>query len=426
MKIVKSQLLVIFVLLISIIGCSNIQPPYTLAKYSNDSLAIKGENNSLCFWNSIKDKFELTSHNKAITDKLTLHYIKEYTKNNAYNIKGLINKSSPYLFYVAKELEDRNMPAEIIFLPMVESAYDINAHSNMGALGIWQLSKDTAARYGLTQDSWYEGRKDIYESTYAALNYLEFLYKNFDNDWLLALAAYNAGEGRVAGAIKKNKKNGLGTKFEDLKLPSQTIHHVPKILAISHIIKNNARYNFTLPNVTNTPVLKKVDIDDQIDLNVVAKLSGLPLAQVKKHNPGLKKHTTHPEAPKHISLPVVNASKFEANILSLAKNEYIKSMPYTIQIGDSLSMLAEKNHTSIEAIIKLNNMSNNNIVIGKNIIIPIGTNKNMPNDRKFHLIKTGDSLIKIAKEHDTSVKTLMAINNLHNHNIVLGKTLFIT
>lgn len=423
---IKLQILITFIFTIGIMGCNSLPKPQALNKYKNDNIISK-KKKSDSFWDDAKLKFEITDYSKAISDELTKHYIKSYTKGDAYNLKSLINKSSNYLYFVAQEVEARNMPMEIIFLPMVESAYDTNALSNMGAVGMWQLGKVTADRYGITQDHWFEGRRDVHASTEAALNYLEFLYKTFDNDWLLALAAYNAGEGRVSRAIAKNKSKGLSTSFWDLKLPSQTVHHVPKILALAHIIKNNSKYDISLPHIDNSPIIKKVSLDNQIDLHVVAKLSGLPVEQIKKYNTGHKKHSTHPEIPGHISLPVENARKFEAKVLTLAKNEYIKTKPYVVNPGDSLSKIAQANKTTVASIMSLNKMKNSTIRQGKEILIPINNNKEINKDlnRKYHIVKPGDSLIKIAKRNDTSVKKLMAMNNLPNHNIVIGKKLYL-
>lgn len=424
------------ILITTIFGCSNVTSnahSQTANKFvaispKSDVIATKSHQDAMQkddFWYDVQKNFKIADYDSASDNRLVNHYISQYTKNSAHNLSRLINKSTPYLYHVAKELEKRDMPTDLIFLPMIESAYDSHAKSNQGALGLWQLARVTADRFGVTFDNWYDGRKDPHESTDAALDYLQFLYETFDNDWLLALAAYNSGEGRVKQAIRRNKKEGLPIGFWDLKLPKQTIHHVPKLLAIAHIVKNNHLYPLELPIIQNKPQFKKVDLDKQIDLLVISRLSKVPVSEIKKLNPGHKKHATHPERPHHITLPFDSALGFESKLANLDECEYIASKLHTIKHGDNLSTLAANNHTSVSEIIKLNKLKNETIVVGKEILIPVGRVKIKPDMSGYHLVKAGDNLISIAKENNTTVKKLMTLNNLKDHNIIIGKKLVI-
>lgn len=175
-----------------------------------------------------------TKHNKLIS-----YYILFYLKDN--QLTKIINRSKHFLHYILTELKKKNLPSELALLPIIESTYRPQAISNKGASGIWQISYVTGKRYGVV-DSSKDDRADLYASTQVALKYLEFLYKRFDQDWLLALAAYNAGEGRISQAIKRNQSVGKSTNYWDLNLPSQTQHYVPKLLALSIIFNNPEQF----------------------------------------------------------------------------------------------------------------------------------------------------------------------------------------
>ena len=186
--------------------------------------------------------------------KLISYYIHAYSKDN--QLAKLINRSKYFLQHVIMELKKRNLPKELALLPIVESAYRPLAVSNKGAYGIWQISYITGKRYGLicTKEdlrSERDPRSDLKASTNAALTYLEFLYERFDNDWLLALAAYNAGEGRISRAIKSNKFIGKNTDYWTLCLPKQTKHYIPKLLALSIIFNNPKQFGLDLTTIIN-------------------------------------------------------------------------------------------------------------------------------------------------------------------------------
>lgn len=145
--------------------------------------------------------------------------------------------ASPHLHYILEQVEKRKLPGELVLLPMLESNFQPQAISNRGAVGLWQFMPSTGRQFGLKQHAGYDGRKDVKASTKAALNYLEYLHKKFNYDWLLALAAYNAGEGTVERAIKRNKKAGKPTTFWFLKLPKETREYVPKFLALTQMVR---------------------------------------------------------------------------------------------------------------------------------------------------------------------------------------------
>ena len=174
-------------------------------------------------------------------------------------VERIFRRGKPYLAYILSEVQKRNFPTEIVLLPFVESGYDPFAYSHGRAAGMWQFIPGTGKMYGLKQDWWYDGRRDVVASTQAALDYLDYLQQQFDGDWLLAMAAYNSGSGTVSKAIRKNRKAGKPTDFWHLQLPQETAAYVPKLLAISNIVRRPAKYNVSLAPIELAPTFTVVD-----------------------------------------------------------------------------------------------------------------------------------------------------------------------
>lgn len=205
------------------------------------------KNNKNFYFNDNITLFTKKYINASLKNKLIAYYINEYTKNN--ELSKLLKRSKNVLKYVLVQLQQRNLPKELALLPIIESSYHQLAVSNKGATGIWQISNITGKRYGLIISNsihYIDHRFDIIISTDAALSYLTFLHKTFNNDWLLAIAAYNAGEGRILRAIKKNVINGKNPNYWTLILPKETIHYVPRLLALVIIFNNPQKYGLDL------------------------------------------------------------------------------------------------------------------------------------------------------------------------------------
>lgn len=235
-----------------------------------------------------------------------------YASNPLY-MQRVLQRAEPFLYYILEETEKRKLPAELVLLPIVESAYQPFAYSHGRAAGIWQFIPATGKAYGLKQNWWYDGRRDIYASTEAALNYLEQLNKMFKGDWMLALAAYNSGSGTVRRAIKRNKKQNRPTDFWHLQLPKETRAYVPKLLALKELIANPEKYALSLHFIANTPGFKQVKITTQIDLALAAKLAEIDLKTLYNYNPGFNRWATDPDGPHTLLLPIKAADTFETN-----------------------------------------------------------------------------------------------------------------
>jgi membrane-bound lytic murein transglycosylase D len=209
-----------------------------------------------------------------------------YRKHPQY-FKRVQERAEPYLHFILEEAEKRSMPTELVLLPVVESAFQPFAYSPGRAAGLWQFIPSTGRMYGLHQNWWYDGRRDVMASTRAALDYLQSLSKQFDGDWNLALASYNAGAGNVRRAIRKNKKKNLPTDYWSLKLPKETMTYVPRLLAISQVFANAHEIGLTLKPIANEPQLAEVRIDNQIDLAKAADMAGLTIEELYQLNPAL-------------------------------------------------------------------------------------------------------------------------------------------
>ena len=222
-------------------------------------------------WKRIEAGFKLESQeNKREQD-----YLKWYQSRPEY-VERMIERSSKYLYHVVEEVEKRNMPMEIALLPMIESAYNPVAKSRQKAVGMWQFISSTGRLYGLEQNWWQDKRRNVIQSTSAALDYLEKLHQTFGS-WELALAAYNAGEGRIKRAIIKNTKRKQKTDYYSLDLPRETKNYVPKLLAVKKIIMEPEKFQLFIQNIPDTPYFKVVNIPDEIDAVVAANMAKISL-----------------------------------------------------------------------------------------------------------------------------------------------------
>jgi membrane-bound lytic murein transglycosylase D len=272
-------------------------------------------------------------------------YIDWYAKHQAY-LDRVAERARPFLYDIVQEIEARGMPMEIALLPIVESAFQPFAYSPGRAAGIWQFIPATGKHYGLKQNWWYDGRRDVPKATTAALDYLERLAKRFDGDWLLALASYNSGEGRVARAVKKNKKKGKPTDFWSLDLPKETEGYVPKLLAISAIVQNRKAHGITLTSIPDEPYLEQVDIGSQIDLALAAELAELPIETMYQLNPAYNRWATDPKGPHRLLLPIHKADAFREALTKVDKKNRVRWERHRIREGETLGHIARKFQTS--------------------------------------------------------------------------------
>ncbi len=366
-------------------------------------------------------------------------------KNNPEYLTRVSKRAQPFLYLVAEAVKKRNMPAEIALLPIVESAFQPYALSSGKASGIWQFIPTTGQRFKLKKNWWYDGHKDIVESSRAALDYLQKLHRKFDGDWLLAVAAYNCGEGRVARAISLNRKAGRSTRFWSLKLPKETRDYVPQLLGLAQVISKPEAYGIKLLPIPNHPIVANVGIGSQIDLALIAKLAKIDLQTIYDLNPAFNQWATSPNGPHQILLPISQQQKFKSRLTKLQKKQRLKIHRYKIKSGDTLSGIAKRHDSSTRAIQDVNNISGHLVAVGREILIPkpkqneiiytasrnrsrnIATNQvDVEEVTPLYIVQTGDSLWKIGHENNISSQQLSDWNKIAlNDRLLPGQQLII-
>lgn len=366
-----------------------------------------------------------------------------YAKHQSY-LDRVAKRAQPYMHYIIEELEAADMPMEIALLPIVESAFDPFAYSHGRASGMWQFVPGTGTRFGMKQNWWYDGRRDIIASTKGAIKYLKYLNKFFDGDWLLALAAYNSGEGRVQRAVKNNARRNMPTDFWSLDLPKETRAYVPKLLALANLVKRPNDFNVTLYEIENKSVISAVDIGSQIDLAKAAELAELSLEELQHLNPGYNRWATDPKGPHYLVIPRHKVALFEQGLAKLSKKERLAWQRYQIKHGDSLGKIAHKFNTDINVIKQVNNIRGSRIREGKHLLIPVASKsldayilskdqrlakkQNYPRGSKkqFHTVKSGDTFWDIARDYHVNYKKLAKWNGMAPRDTLkLGQKLVI-
>jgi len=391
-------------------------------------------------WDRLTNNFKLEHYAEQPSVQKQIRWYQSHQSH----LRRIAKRAAPYMYYILQEIEAHQMPGEIALLPILESAFDPFAYSEVGAAGLWQLMPRTARVIGLKQNWWYDGRRDIFASTNAALNYLKKLNNQFDHDWLLTLAAYDSGWGRVRRAMRRNAKKNKPTDFWSLNLPGETKIYLPRMLALAIIIKDPEQYGITLPAIKNQPYLVEVDTGSQIELSHAAKLADMTLDELYQLNPAFNRWATDPEGPHRLLLPTEKVETFKTALANVPTDQRVTWRKYTVKSGDNLEMIAKKFKTTVSILNTVNHLEHNKIFAGKDLLIPMETTtladyilrakekyfnlylKHLGPQKFTYKVKSGDTLSNIAVHYHVTVSQIRKWNHLKNNDYVRsGKKLTI-
>ena len=342
------------------------------------------------------------------------------------------SRAALYMQYIVEEVERRGMPMELALLPVIESAFEPYAYSRSRASGLWQFIPGTGKRFDLPQTWWYDGRRDVVESTRAALDYLQFLHDTFEGDWLLAIAGYNCGEGCVSRAVAKNRAAGRSIEFWDLRLPTETRAYVPKLLAMKRLVLSPDLFGIAFSPIPNEPYFAKVNLDKQIDLNLAAQLAGLTQEEIFELNPAFHRWATPPDGPFSLLLPLDAVELFNTNVAQLNADDLMRVTRHTVKKYETINMVAARYDANATQLRMLNKLESNFLSEGTELRVPLSRtdlpakvvraaalidaperSSRLNNKRQrpqVHVVRRGESISAIAKRNHMSVRQLLKIN----------------
>ena len=390
-------------------------------------------------WTRIRNGFALPN-----LDNDLVHEQEDWYANRPDYVKRMVTRSQRYLYYIVEEIEKRGLPSEIALLPMIESAYNPTAYSRSHASGIWQFIPSTGKHYGLQQDFWQDERRDVQAATQAALDYLEKLYDQFGS-WDLALAAYNWGEGAVARAIAKNDAKGLPTDYQSLTMPRETRYYVPKLQAVKNIIAAPAKFGLQLAVIANQPYFTSVQVPNNIDVKLAARLAEMPLDEFLSLNPAHNRPVIRADGGGTLLLPTEKAGVFAANLENHDK-PLVSWQTYTMKRGETIERVAAKFGTSAAYLREVNGFSTNrrmrithatllvpmrNLHGGGNLdgagVVTLALRNNAGSavapSARHHVVLRGDTLFSIAQRYGVGVDQLKSWNGLTSDQVNLGQRL---
>jgi membrane-bound lytic murein transglycosylase D len=366
-------------------------------------------------------------------------------EHNQDYMERVFQRGQRYLYHIITEVEARGMPLEFALLPVVESAYEPFAYSSGRAAGLWQFIPGTGVRFGLKRDWWYDGRRDVIESTRAALDYLQALHDQFDGDWLLAIAAYNVGENNVQRELDFNRAHGKPADFWHLRLPAETRAYVPKLLALKRLMAEPERYGLEFAPIPNEPYFAVIDTGSQIDLNIAAKLAGTSYDELIALNPGYNRWATDPDGPHRMLVPIDNADAFDAALKTLGPDDRVPYVSHEVKRNETLATIAKQYGVSSVVIAKINDIQGGKVTSGESLKIPQvsdqlsekvllaaarvdrpETDTGRKHTQIVYRVRAGETLSSIARRHGMPVSTLASLNNMNaGDTLVKGQRLVI-
>ena len=392
-------------------------------------------------WDRIRRGFKMPNLETRLAENRT----QWYASQGEY-LDRMAQRSRRYLFHIVEEIERRGMPTELALLPFVESAFQPEAISSAKAAGLWQFIPSTGKTYELTQNVWQDERRDVVESTRAALDYLQALYDMFD-DWHLALAAYNWGEGAVSRAIAKNRRAGKPTGYTNLRMPRETAYYVPKLQAIKNIVSEPERYGVALPRIDDAPYFFAVHGTRDIDVDTAARLAEMTPEEFRALNPAINRPVIVAAAGTKVLLPADKVELFHANLAAWEATGQPLSSWTTYKMGpnDTLAAIAKRAGISEEQLREANQVPPRyRLAPASTILIP--RDETMEDDissesldARFALVpesanlrkvtyrvRRGDTLHGVARRWKVDEKDIIVWNHLTAPTLFAGQRLELT
>lgn len=376
-------------------------------------------------WDRIRDNFSMTTEDGArVTQQV------EWFEAHPDYVQRLTERARRYLYYIVDEVEKRGMPGEVALLPIVESAFNPRALSSTKAAGMWQFMPATGKLYGMRQNWWYDARRDVVAATNGALDYLDKLHTQFGS-WDLALAAYNCGEGTVAHAIERNRRDGRPTDYASLTLPEETRDYVPKLLAAREVVSDPEAHGLSLANIPDEPYFTVVTTTRHIDLAVAARFARLPVSEFLALNPGYNRPLILAQGEQHILVPATVAEAFTAR-LNDPDAHLVSWRPHRLRRGESLASVASRYGMSSEEFKRVNGIAARRVVAGGGTVLVRdamadegdleGFSGNAASEAELappmetvtfsHRVRRGESLASIARRYSVGVASLRSWNRI--------------
>ena len=388
-------------------------------------------------WTRVRDGFKIPNMENSVVDE----NLAKYSKRPDY-LQRMANRSQKYLYHIIEEVTARGMPTEIALLPFVESAFVTNAKSRVKAAGLWQFMPATGKHYELDQTMWKDERYDVLQSTAAALTYLQRLHDEFD-DWPLAFAAYNWGEGNVRRAIKRNQSLGLPTDYMSLKMPAETRNYYPKLQAIKNIVQNPNDYGIKLPTIYNEPFFVQIFKDQDIDVKRAAKLAGMSHEEFSTLNPSFNRPVIVASHNHSMLMPTDKLDQFIENLVAYRTSGKPLSSwtTYRVQPEDTVAAIARKAHMTEAALREANQIpAGRRIKQGSLVLVSkssgLGNAEDISSDtidasfalaqdyrRVTYRVRRGDNMRSVARRLGVSPATIMKSNGLRSQRLRVGQTL---
>ena len=381
---------------------------------------------------------EILAHEEPVFDfpvveNEKVRYFVDYYSGRAKKTFTLwLERSGRYLPMMQEIFVEQGLPRDLAYLAMVESGFNDKAYSWAHAVGPWQFIQSTGRRYGLKNDWWYDERRDPEKATRAAARFLSDLYEDFDGDWYLAVASYNAGPGKLRNAIKRYKTRDFWELCRGKYLKTETKNYLPKLLAALMIAKQPEKYGFTELDYHEPLQYDTATLPSSTDLEVIARLTGVEYLVIKKLNPELKRWSTPPGTKDYqVRLPTGSQQAFLTGYEELPERQRANYLRHKVRSGDTLLALSKRYGVRVQDIKNLNRIRNTRTIqIGTNLIIPLNPDANgttalaeLKDDYKrsrktYYTVRSGDSLWKISRKFNVTEKQLRVWNRLGWSNVI--------